>query len=169
LEFENMSIILPPNNGWPAASRRNFIIGVTLLAVICWCSSWIYDSFICPPFGKLTEEHEGCNFQYRQYKKPSAAEIEAGRNALKQWKGASRRERQRLAGALVVSKILIGMTQSKIVSFMGPPDAFGALHDIAPDIKQTGYNAADGESVCDLLIEIEDAGKVSDAYLDVNY
>ena len=69
----------------------------------------------------------------------------------------------------MVSKVLIGMTQQEIVAYMGVPDAFGALHDIGPQIQETGYWAADGESQCDLLIEIKNAGKASDAYLDVNY
>lgn len=65
--------------------------------------------------------------------------------------------------------MLIGLTQKEIEEYMGPPDAFGALPDIDPAIVQTGYNVMDGESQCDLLIMLENAGRASDFYLDVNY
>lgn len=52
---------------------------------------------------------------------------------------------------------------------MGLPDAFGTLHDVSPTIEETGYNAADSESQCDLIIELKNGGKASDVYLIIDY
>ncbi len=90
-------------------------------------------------------------------------------SAFKKWKSLSRKEKNILASDIVLSKVLIGLTQKEIVVYMGPPDAFGALHDINPQIVETGYNVMDGESQCDLMIMLKNNGKASDVYLDVNY
>jgi len=79
------------------------------------------------------------------------------------------RKKSSLANEIVLSKVLIGLTQKEIVEYMGTPDAFGAIHDVGPQIRVTGYNACDGESQCDLMINLNDNGKASEVYLDVNY
>jgi hypothetical protein len=118
---------------------------------------------------RLTETHEGINWIYRQNRESTAEERKAGMVALKKWKSANGYEKNRLASDIVLSKVLIGLTQLEIVEYMGTPDAFGAVDDIAPNIRATGYNACDRESQCDLMIELNEDGKASDVYLDVNY
>lgn len=118
---------------------------------------------------RLTETHVGLNHEFRQNREPTAEERKAGMVALKKWKSANKYEKNRMASDIVLSKVLIGLTQLEIVEHMGTPDAFGAVDDIAPTIRATGYNACDSESQCDLMIELEDNGKTSDVYLDVNY
>lgn len=86
---------------------------------------------------------------------------------MKKWKSANKYEKNRMASDIVLSKVLIGLTQLEIVEYMGTPDAFTALHEIGPHIRHSGYNAMDDESKCDLLIELNDDGKTSEVHLDV--
>ena len=61
------------------------------------------------------------------------------------------------------------MTQKEIIAYMGPPDGLLCLTDIGPDIGQTGYYCADGESQCDLIIDLKNKRKANVAWLDVNW
>lgn len=116
---------------------------------------------------KLTETQVGLNHEFRQNREPTAEERKTGIAALKRWKSANRYEKNRMASDIVLSKVLIGLTQLEIVEYMGTPDAFTALHEIGSHIRHTGYNAMNDESKCDLLIELNDAGKASEVHLDV--
>ncbi|MDQ5935597.1 MAG: hypothetical protein QG574_2903 [Cyanobacteriota bacterium erpe_2018_sw_21hr_WHONDRS-SW48-000092_B_bin.40] len=118
---------------------------------------------------RLTKTHEGINWIYRQNRAPTDEERKAGSAAIRRWRSAGGREKSSLANEIVLSKVLIGLTQQEIVEYMGTPDAFGAIHDVGPHIRRTGYNAIYGESQCDLIIELNDDGKASEVYLDVNY
>ncbi|CAN5607612.1 hypothetical protein BH11CYA1_BH11CYA1_18350 [soil metagenome] len=118
---------------------------------------------------KLTKTESGINYHFRQTREPTAEERKAGTVALEKWKSAHRHQKSHFADDIVLSKVLIGMTQKEIVEYMGTPDAFGAVRDIAPNIVMSGYDAQNGESQCDLIIELKDHGKTSDVYLDVNY
>jgi hypothetical protein len=141
-----------------------------ILIGIAFC---IYVFAVGPPLPdnrhKLTETHEGINHIFRQNREPTADERKAGLVAIKRWSSASRSEKSCLANDIVLSKVLIGLTQKEIVEYMGSPDAFGAVQDIGPHIRMTGYNAIYGESQCDLMITLNDDGKASEVYLDVNY
>ena len=131
--------------------------------------NWAYNAIHYPPHYRLTDDKTETNHTYYQPNQPSSDEVKAGLRALKLWKTASKQERNKLADDLVLSKVLIGKTQKEIVDYMGLPDAFGAIHDVGPHIRRTGYYAADGESQCDLIIELNDDGKVSETHLEVNY
>jgi hypothetical protein len=128
----------------------------------------VYRSIFEPAHGRLDIESQGTNTRYCQHGIPTEAQIRAGRYALERWRYASIGEKNQYADDIVQSGILIGMTQKEIVEYMGKPDAFAALPDISPNIRVTGYNCADGESQCDLMIELKNNGKCSHVYITVN-
>ncbi len=119
---------------------------------------------------RLTAIHEGNNWIYRQNRTPTAAERKAGAVALKKWSSARMWGRSSLANEIVLSRVLIGLTQKEIVENMGPPDAFSFLNEIGRHENLTGYNARYFfEDQCDLMINLNDDGKATEVYLDVNY
>ena len=119
---------------------------------------------------RLTATHEGNNWIYRQNRTPTVEERKAGAVALKKWNSARMWARSSLANEIVLSKVLIGLTQKEIVENMGPPDALSFLDETGPHENSTGYNARYFfEDQCDLMITLNDDGKASEVYLDVNY
>lgn len=118
---------------------------------------------------RLTMIESGINCEFRQLREPTKQEHLAGIEGMHRWRSANSSEKSYLADDIVLSKVLLGMTQKEIVVEMGMPDAFAALPDVGPHIRHTGYNAMNHESQCDLLIDLDDNGRAKDAYLDVNY
>ncbi|HIA54125.1 MAG TPA: hypothetical protein EYN91_18900 [Candidatus Melainabacteria bacterium] len=144
--------------------KWSIVIFVVLLIVFFTQPRWFENSR-----DKLTDTEDGINHVFRQNREPTAKEREVGMTALKRWKSANDAERNCLADEIVLGRVLIGLTQREIIGFMGKPDGFGSSNDIGPQIRLTGYNCANGESQCDLMIELNDDGKTSDVYLNVNY
>lgn len=144
-----------------------FVLAVIALAIFAF--TFAFGPVLPDSRDRLTKTHEGINWIYRQNREPTVEERKAGAVAIRMWKSASRREKSSLANDIVLSKVLIGLTQREIVEYMGTPDAFAALDQIGPHIRSTGYNAIFGESQCDLMITLNDDGKASEVYLDVNY
>lgn len=148
-------------------SAISLIMLTALLGVVAIPVSGIFYD----PWSKLTKVPTGGNYEFHQKREPTEDEKLAGKRALTNWRSSD--DKHRLAAEIVLGKALIGLTQKEIVSFMGQPDGFGASNDVGPQIRHTGYSCLSpgpfGESVCDLLIDLDDSGKTYDAYLDVNY
>jgi len=144
--------------------KWSIVIFVVLLIACITQTRWFENSR-----DKLTDTEDGINHVFRQNREPTAQEREAGLAALRKWKTANRAERNSLADEIVLGRVLIGLSQQEIIGYLGKPDGFGSSNDVGPNIRLTGYNAQDGESQCDLMIELNDKGKTSDVYLNVNY
>lgn len=144
----------------------SFIILTTLLGVIAIPVSGLF----CDPRDKLTERPSGANHHFYQEREPTEEERQAGEHAFRGWKSAHRFFKPRLAAEIILGKTLIGLTQKQIVDVMGEPNASYTLHDENPQIRHTGYDCM-GLSVdqYDLLIDLDDTGKVYRAYLNINY
>ncbi|MBX9950611.1 MAG: hypothetical protein K2Y39_15690 [Candidatus Obscuribacterales bacterium] len=144
--------------------KLSLVVSVVLV-LVCLTQPWRLKN----ARAKLTDTRDAINNVFRQNREPTAAEREAGLAALRRWKAADRAERNSLADEIVLGRVLLGLTQKEIISYLGKPDGFGSSNDVGPNIRLTGYNAQYGESQCDLMIELNDEGKTSDVYLNVNY
>ncbi|MBK7747144.1 MAG: hypothetical protein IPP57_05550 [Candidatus Obscuribacter sp.] len=111
-----------------------------------------------PSYTTMESKPSGANLRYMQLIDPTPAQIAAGQDALKKFKTASKEARNELGGDLLISKVLIGMSQKDLLDTLGPGE-------FSTDPKLVIYDITKKEKLCQLMIVIG-LGKVSDVYIE---
>lgn len=111
-----------------------------------------------PSYLTMESKPSGANLRYMQLMDPTPAQISAGQEALKKFKTATKEARNELGGDLLISKVLIGMSQKDLLDTLGPGE-------FSTDPKLIVYDITKKEKLCQLMVVIS-LGKVSDVYIE---
>lgn len=141
--------------------RKILIVFTGCLAFLAACGS---------TRSKLTDTKTGANHQLTQEREPTKEEKLAGERSFKKWK-SSESERSHLADDLILGKTLIGLKAEEVTEALGPPGGGNANDQyVAGQTKEFGYGLPlEGYSVNELIVELDEHGKVKKSYIDINY
>lgn len=103
---------------------------------------------------------------YEQKDVPTKYQVEKGMIALRRWKYATEDEKSTLAPQIVAGRVLIGLSQTQVVKYLGKPD-------LSPDLSAYSENWYEltcsdwNESHCTMNIQYRDSIAVN-VYLAVD-